>query len=455
MKSTVCFFDDYFITARPGTVRRTFKPEKIGYLNDKQSFLQTYTSMFYDPRVKKLRLYVEVPHYENDTEIRDLIMFEGDDISDFIGDGSKLSRAVVQGFPTFVHGSSVFYDERATDPGKRYVFAGNVDSYDLKKQRLAVAFSSDGINFGEATTIYDTISDTYNSLYFNEAQNQYELTFRSAWGDRRISVMRSDDLINWTKPQMILHPSANGGNGMEYYAFGVNRLDGMYYGINWRFITDIMAGDFSNMIGYMENDLYYSYDGDSWVKTDLSPIADRPLPPEYGSKQLWLSNVCDDHKGKFIIVGGAARISHGGTEAYLGEKKFVVTTFYSIRKHGFVGLEGFGKGSRVVTKPFVFNGGTLEINANACLGGVTVAVLDSAGKPYEGFSHDDCEELRFEDLVDSTVRWKNASLDSLVGKTARFEVVLNNSILFSLSYDGSPGPLGVSKQPSYHKPARK
>ena len=147
MKSTVCFFDDYFITARPGTVRRTFKPEKIGYLNNKQSFLQTYTSMFYDPRVKKLRLYVEVPHYENDTEIRDLIMFEGDDISDFIGDGSKLSRAVVQGFPTFVHGSSVFYDERATDPGKRYVFAGNVDSYDLKKQRLAVAFSSDGINY--------------------------------------------------------------------------------------------------------------------------------------------------------------------------------------------------------------------------------------------------------------------------------------------------------------------
>ena len=454
MKSTVCFFDDYFVMSRPGTVRRIFRPERLGVLADDRSGLQLYTSMFYDPTVKKLRLYVEVPHTSEDTEVRDLVLFEGDKIEDFIGDGSKLKRTVVKGFDNFVHGASVFYDERATDPNKRYVFAGDVNANDRSKQRLAIAFSPDGISFSQITPIYPSGSDTYNSLYFDQGQEEYVLTMRSAWGDRRISVMRSTDLINWSKPQMILHPTACNGEGLEYYAFGVSRVDGVYYGLNWKFLTDIASGDLSNMCGYMENEIYYSYDGNAWTKINgLDPVVDRPLPPEYGSKQLWLSNVVDDGLGRTILVGGAARIAHAS--AYEKDDKFVKTAFYSVRKNGLVGLEGFGKDSKVTTKNFVFNGGDLTINCNAVLGSVSVAVLTPSGQVIEGFSHEDCIAKRGEDVIDGKVEWKNAKLDLLTGKRVRFEVVLNNAYLFSLSYDGGPSPNGSTVQNGYFNPLPK
>ncbi len=434
MESVFTFFDDYFLTARPNTTRKTFAPQRIGVYADERLGVQTYTSFFFDPKIKKFRLYVEVPHDETDTEIRDLYMIESEDPQDFPRNAPSLIPVKIQGLG-LIHGCSVFYDKNAQSEKQRYIFVGNIGAEHRESKRLIVAFSADGITFTTASVICNRFSDTYNCLFYDNNKKRYCVTMRRTMMDRRIFVTKSSDLIHWDEPQLLLHPYADGNKGLEYYAFGVSELDGAYYGINWRFETNLANADYGNMLGDMENELYFSYDGECFTATPLSPLVSRPPSPQFGCKQMWLLNITSDQKDKWIICGGAARLTHG---IEYNKEKFAATAFYEIRKHGFVAIEGKDVTSRVCTKPFVLNAPSLTLNANATNGSVSVAVLDGKGMPIEGFTHEDFVTLSHVDGTTLQAVWKKATLSSLVGKRIRFEIQLNDALLFSLTFDGSP-----------------
>jgi len=74
VKAKLCFFDDYYVAARPKTVRRTFAPQKLGEFHDAAALLQLYTSFFYDPSVNRFRLYYEAPIPGKGTEVRRLFL---------------------------------------------------------------------------------------------------------------------------------------------------------------------------------------------------------------------------------------------------------------------------------------------------------------------------------------------------------------------------------------------
>src|SRR5262249_18017804 len=62
----------------------------------------------------------------------------------------------------------------------------------------------------------------------------------------------------------------------------------------------------------------------------------------------------------------------------------------------------------LTTKPLVFFGDTLEVNANAQGGWLTVEALDLNGKPIDGFSAADCSPITT-DGVRHIVKWKDGS----------------------------------------------
>ena len=453
MKAKLCFFDDYYIAARPGTKRRTFKPQKFGEFSDNNASLQLYTSFFYDTLSSKYRLYYEVPASGKGTEVRVLKLAEADCVKDFIEGKVKITTVKGLDDEHGVHGCAVTFNPDATDVNKRYILLGNAYADDKSKRYFCRSFSSDGKTFSGVQRVYPQncfldYKDTYNSVYYNPYLKEFQATTRCATMDRRIAVITSKDGETWSEPRLILHPQAQGNTGVQYYALGVSHIDGLFYGILWRFMTDIGRADFTDMSGYMENDLLYSYDGTCFSSTGLEPVCERPLPPEYGCKQLWLLNIAEAND-KYILCGGATNIAHG---ASYGNGKFAITVFYEIRKDGFCALEGFGKNSIVYTKPILFDGGNVELNFNAISGRVDVAILDIDGNEIEGFGFSDCVPFEKTDTVKGRLTYKNADVNTLCKKQIRFAIRLDNALIYSMSFEGKPF-LHSRPQMSFNNPA--
>ena len=111
----LCFFDDYWIDFRKGTIRRWFEPEFISSWRDPMFDANSYCQLICDRELGRYRLYYEAaPDIGNDAERR-LALAETKDLIEFtfpkVND-SKEERMQHVVFPEdyYVHGSSVFFD---------------------------------------------------------------------------------------------------------------------------------------------------------------------------------------------------------------------------------------------------------------------------------------------------------------------------------------------------------
>jgi len=446
VKAKLCFFDDYYVAARPKTVRRTFAPQKLGEFHDAAALLQLYTSFFYDPSVNRFRLYYEAPIPGKGTEVRRLFLAEAAQVSDFLSGNVIISAVCGLDEEHGIHGCSVIRNPEAPDANHRYLLLGNAYADDRDKRYFMRAFSADGIAFSEMAPVYPAgqdYKDTYNSVCYNPYRHEYFATTRVATMDRRIAYIRSRDGVHWTDPELLLHPLSTANIGTQHYALGVSHLNGIFYGLLWRFLTDLDQPDFTDMGGFMENDLLYSYDGHCFISTDCAPVCKRPPEPEYGCKQLWLMNM-EEAGDRYILCGGASRIAHGSS--YAENDKFATTVFYDIRRDGFCALEGTGKDSVVYTKPIYFEGGEIALNCDASQGSVSVALIAANGNGIDGFGFDDCIAFSGKDCVNGKLSFRSASLDSLVGKRLRFAIRLENARLYSITFEGRPF---IHRDPQY------
>ncbi len=431
MKSKICFFDDYFIASRQGTLRRFFHPEKIGELNDEEFKYQAYSSFFYDKKVNKYRAYYDVPSPEhNDSEIRILRLAEADTPEDFTN--GKFTVRTVNGFANCSHGSSVTYNPDEDI----YVMVGDSNGATFHTEYnsyLSCMISKDGVNFYDEHEIYHGYSDALNSICYNPYSKEYIVTMRAVWGDRRIWIMRSKDLKTWQGPDLLMYPVGNDNSGMQYYSFGISHCNGIFYGILWNYMTDLNKPDFTDMAGYMDNDLLYSIDGVHYNKTPLAPVCDRPLPPEFGSKQMWLQNVAESNDGRTILFGSGSRIMHGANDKDI--KKGSLSVLYGIRRDGFCALEGVTNSSEIYTKNLAIYGDEISLNFNALSGKITYAIVGEFGESIEGFTYDDCTPFENEESVDKKLEWKNADWSKIRNRRVRIALRFSGCLIYSLSLD--------------------
>ena len=102
-----------------------------------------------------------------------------------------------------------------------------------------------------------------------------------------------------------------------------------------------------------------------------------------------------------------------------------------LRLDGFVSLDARGQEGTALTKPLVLDGRTLHLNLEAPSGTVGVEVLDADGKEaINGFSAKDCLPVSGY-YTEAELRWRDASLSTLAGKTVRLRFVLNHSSLYA------------------------
>ena len=103
----------------------------------------------------------------------------------------------------------------------------------------------------------------------------------------------------------------------------------------------------------------------------------------------------------------------------------------TLRLDGFVSVDADDDEGTLTTKPLVFFGDTLEINANAEGGSITVEALDAEGQVIEGFAVSDCTPIT-SNSVRHVVKWKdNPDCHLLQARPIRLRFHLKNAKLYA------------------------
>ena len=116
--------------------------------------------------------------------------------------------------------------------------------------------------------------------------------------------------------------------------------------------------------------------------------------------------------------------------------------YATLRRDGFAGLVADGKGE-VVTKPVVFSGARLFVNAECLFGDVAAEILDEKGEPVPGFTLADCSGLAFADSTKRELVFRGGSLAPLAGRPLSVRFRLHCATLYAFWV--SPSVRGESR----------
>ncbi len=309
------------------------------------------------------------------------------------------------------HGAGVFKDLRDPDPARRYkmLFKGN---------RISVAFSADGIHWGEAISCpeADVAGNTHNNAFWAPNLGKYVGITRT-WGNehgRQVARTESDDFLKWTKAKVVLEGL---DKGHQTYAMPVFFHGGVYLGL---------VAIFDPKEDRVWAELAWSPDTVRWHRicpgTPLIANSEKELAYDWGCV----------YAGAYpVFLKDEIRIYYGGSDWHHGNWRNAYLCMATLRPDGFAGYEPIDSENvaRITTTPIVWTGGAIRISADVSKGGaVTVTVLDEQKRKLA-----EAEPIT-ETVSDGSVRWKEGfSLETLKGNEIRLRFELRDSKLYSFS----------------------
>lgn len=363
---------------------------------------------------------------------------------------------------------SVYLDEAATDPGRRFVALVKMIPPDEKERCIVLFYSPDGKKWTLANdpVLFRGANDGSYSLVRDSSRNRWliyrrppsnalvspglgayrsnPMNHRSTGmnSKRRISVSVSNDMKNWSYPRGIsildeLDDSNVSilGNGMDIDQFSIIKYGDIYLGI-------INTMDNLTMTSPRDCQLMWSRDGFRWERlpTRLKFI-ENGLSGEWDGGSI-LSFSMIPKKENLI------QIYYSGGNTTQGEKRistFSGTGIAFIGKDRFIGYQAGPAGGYLLTRQFIVEGSRLEINFSSHAkhlptewGSLIKAELLQPGeehyglKPYPGFTIEDCDSITVGESFNQVITWRGSSdLSSLKGKLVYIRFYLQNNTLYT------------------------
>ncbi|MFN0195444.1 MAG: hypothetical protein ACKVT0_01760 [Planctomycetaceae bacterium] len=334
-------------------------------------------------------------------------------------------------------------------PEARYKSVG------VAKGGLVAWQSPDGIHWtrlGDKPIITKGAFDSQNVAFWDPEIQKYRAYIRDFHdGLRDIRLALSDDFLTWTTPEL-LHVSPPAANEQFYIncIARYERAPHMFLGFPVRYVErnwspnmkalpdlshrELRAKVGGQRIGTAITDGLFmsSRDGfhfQRWNEAFLRTGPERP--------KTWVYGDCYPAHG---LIETESKLPGAPREfsLFLPEDYWIRTAKmrrYTLRIDGFVAARAPFDGGEILTKPITFTGKNLTLNfATSAAGNVFVELTDVDGKPLDGFSLKDCDEL-FGDTLDRTVTWKeNADVSSLAGKPVRIRFALRDADLYSFRF---------------------
>lgn len=437
----IMFLDKFAIENMVGLERKFIQPkpvEEFQFIDDNPlAGTMEYTTIIYDESQKKYRMWYMM-HIQGRKKA--ICYAESADgmawnLGSVPANADKLTamyRNAVFSGERAVEQGAVSLDPYAVDPGRKFKLAYQDKMPDKNDQDklvpvMRMAYSADGINWkiDKKVKWHPSFSDTKNQVFYNSDSKMYQISCRTMNLDRRIAMVESKDLVNWSQPKVIFHPASTDPIGMQFYGMPVFEYEGLHLGLLWKYQTGQTGNYPFRGDGYLEPELTYSYDASNWYRTHQTFI-ERPERGKHGGAGIYGESILLDHEGSIRIYSRGNLFEHqkwGGGTALIMHK---------LRRDGFVGLESYGYESYLKTKPFVLDDGNISMNIQAPYGRVRVQISDKAGNPYPGYSFADCI-LWTGDNVSYIPAWKDRKdLKGLIGKPVRFEIEIEQGTIYAI-----------------------
>ncbi len=439
------FVDDELIAAKSDVVRRVHACQKLpkpvlvsenpweGLPDDRRVYI--FGTVLYDPHTHQFQMWYNRLRNLLYATSTDGVQWKRPSLDVIRFQGSGQNNLVLQG----LHSPSLVYDQRESDPAKRYKLLGYSGSY-------RAAYSHDGLHW-KMYPKNPVLAGGDNCSLAQDPKSGEFLAFHRIYhtyrGHKRrlVYLATSRDMQQWTEPKLVMaadeiddqQTQAEGGLWSEFYNMSVFPYAGQWLGLITHFrysgLPEKEGPQQSKHDGPIDVQLVHSRDGRTWHRLkDRSPvIPNGPYPYDAGCI-LGVANGPVSVDDQLWLYYTAITTTHGGC---LPEKQITVARA-AWRRDGFVSLDASQKPGIVETVLLKPIGNRLTINADAAKGRITVEVLDAQGQPAPGYSRGDCLELTGDSLRHE-VSWKEHS--TLPPGAIRLRFHFENTHLYSYRID--------------------
>lgn len=357
-------------------------------------------------------------------------------------------------------GAHAFYDEKTTDPEKRYklVWRQGHDIY--------VASSRDGLRFVTHGRVIDFFADTSPSHFFDPLRDEYVLYGR-VWFDRQGRPSIQERLGGDGKPPVrrgvVLHRSPEwaevpwpeattkevlidpmdvfkDGGWTDIYTPSVQVYHGQYIGLPAVYFRRVLD-DRTGTAGPIYPIFMHSLDGRNWAFPDKKhPII------ELGPHLIDMGDTMEAGMvfpaASIIEVDGALRVyyvahayqHHGGGH---GDKNNVRYNLAVMRMDGFASLSSKSGDVGVWETPALSipeYASTLHVNADVS-GELTVELLEpETDVVLNGLSAANCAPFSGDD-TDAIIRWDDATIADASGREVWLKIAFAEGEVFSFWFE--------------------
>jgi hypothetical protein len=358
-------------------------------------------------------------------------------------------------FPSYMELFGVQKDDRDPDPRRKYKM-GFLSTISYKGPRedlfhhgqrrgLGVSVSSDGIHWiliNPFTT--DAIVDGATHWMFDPKRNKYVLYGRTiftlpevaqAWSGfdwykdwhegRSVARIESDDFIQWdfkdqaTAP-VVMTADAKDEPGTEIYSMSVFPYESLYIGLIQVFKARPDAC-------FLEIQLAVSHDSYNFIRVgNRKPFI--PISPigSWDRFNISLANnppIAIDNELRFYYACQQSRhFPYKGKDS--GEGGGI--GFATMVRGRFVSLEASFDSGSVTTKPLIFDGSKLFLNANCRFGSIKVSLCDDKGNEISDWTN----TVTGKDEIAIPVSFGLGDLKKFANQKICFRFVLSNAQLY-------------------------
>ena len=350
--------------------------------------------------------------------------------------GSKENNIV---FSTAIHSGyneclTPIRDPNPKDPSKRYrsLFWASAGGF----RGTYSASSPDGLSWTSGQKPVFTDTGDAGSIMYDTIKNRWIFLARPLDNQLSRAVSFSEDFQTWTPLKVIFQ--ADKSKREDFYNMTGFCYQGIYLGL-----VVVMWEEPDRYA--LEPHLVMSRDGENWSwvgrQNAFIPHGPRGSFDEFNTQMGAGEPVRVDDKLHFYFSGR----TYPHRPYYLRDKPELVPKkvlksemaigLATLRVDGFASLEDHWGGGTVRTKPLIFKGSKLHLNAAFPHGELRVEVLDEAGEPIPGYSADQCQAVQG-DAVDALVKWQQKeSLQELAGRPVRLRFHLKRAKLYSFWVD--------------------
>lgn len=384
------------------------------------------------------------------------------------GGSTKNNMVAPESWQAFKGG--IFIDAREDDPGRRFkamarvtregVDIGDRDVSDPKCENSGTQFvwnlyhSGDAFNWTphEKNPVidlpnamwgptgmmgWDPIRGVY-AAHMENCVNKYAFfgPHMCPMFKRLIGRAESPDLLTWSEPETILLPDADEPD-LEFYSMWAITYENMYLGMLWNFRKTSMT---------ILPQLVFSRDGIRYDRRYRQPFIAPGDEGDFDSVCAYaLQPIVHDDK-IFIYYGGQnwraseqmdLLLDDFGEDGPRGQIGLAVVPL-----DGFVSIDsGNHDYGEVVTRSFVFEGRTLQVNMQGAWQGwgaghpeLKVEVLAADHTPLPGFKFEDADVLAERGFA-NVITWKGSSdVGSLAGRPIKLRFYCKNVKLFAYQF---------------------